>query len=220
MEARVTFKINYYQDNKKKSGICLEKILCGNVESDGLPIPVYAAILKAMLQVEDLLNGEDQLTEPHVLHSNLPITSPGESLKEMGALREDVIEDTIKKEIGEPVKKKRLIKSGPTPPPDLPPTPKTVVTYDNKHKPYTVEEKTEIAMMYASGMPVATIAEKFGRNANAINILVSKMGVKRGDNIEDTDTPADESDRPKVKKGSALVKPWYLKPQVNIKDKK
>lgn len=220
MEATVTFKVNYYQDDEKKSGICLGEILCGDVEGDGLPIPVYMAILKAMLQVEDILNGEHQLTEPHVLHPNLPITSPGESLKEMGALREDVIEDTIKMGTGETVKKKRLIKSGPTPPPDLPPTPKTVVTNDDKRKPYTVEEKTEIAMMYASGMPVATIAEKFGRNENAINILVHRMGVKRGDNIEDTDTPADESDRPKVKKDSALVKPWYLKPQVNIKDKK
>lgn len=220
MASSVTFSFSWDYDPDKKSGLTVKGVFCGNAEE--IPVPLYMAILKAMLRVEDLLNGEDQLTEPHVLHSNLPITSPGESLKEMGALREDVIEDTIKKGIGEPVKKKRLIKSGPTPPPDLPPppTPKTVVTNDNKHKPYTVEEKTEIAMMYASGMPVATIAEKFGRNANAINILVSKMGVKRGDNIEDTDTPADESDRPKVKKGSALVKPWYLKPQVNIKDKK
>ena len=95
MEARVTFKINYYQDDEKKSGICLGEILCGDVEGDGLPIPVYMAVLKAMLQVEDLLNEEDQLTEPHVLHSNLPITSPGESLKEMGATSKDVIKQFI-----------------------------------------------------------------------------------------------------------------------------
>lgn len=219
MASSLTFRIDWEYDPDKKSGLTVKGVFCGNAEE--IPVPLYMAILKAMLQVEDLLNGEDQLTEPHVLHSNLPITSPGESLKEMGALREVVIEDTPKKDGGTPVKLKRLIPDTPPPPvPAPPPTPKTVVTNDNKYKPYTVEEKTEIAMMYASGMPVATIAEKFGRNANTIYILVSKMGVKRGDNIEDTDTPADESDRPKVKKGSALVKPWYLKPQVNIKDKK
>ena len=115
MEARVTFKINYYQDDEKKSGICLGEILCGDVEGDGLPIPVYMAILKAMLRVENLLNGEDQLTEPRVLHSNLPITSPGESLEEMGALREDVIDLRLEMEDGTPAGLKRIIKTGPTP---------------------------------------------------------------------------------------------------------
>lgn len=202
MEARVTFKINYYQDDEKKSGFCLEEILCGDVEGDGLPVPVYMAILKAMLQVEDILNGVEP--EMHVPHPGLPITSPGKSLKEMGATSKDVI--------------KQFIEGQPSVSP--PHSPKTVVTTNKMRQAYTEEEKIEIAIMYASGMPVATIAEKFGRNANSINILVHRMGVKRGDNIEDTDTPADESDRPKVKKGSALVKPWYLKPQVNIKDKK
>lgn len=89
MEARVTFKINYYQDDEKKSGVCLGEILCGDVEGDGLPIPVYMAVLKAMLQVEDILNGEEP--KVHVPHPSLPITSPGESLKEMGATSKDVI---------------------------------------------------------------------------------------------------------------------------------
>lgn len=121
MASNVTFRIDWDYDPDKKSGLTVKSVFCGNAEE--MPVPIYMAILKAMLRVEDLLNGEDQLTEPRVLHSNLPITSPGESLEEMGALREDVIEDTIKKEIDEPVKIKRLIKTGPTPPPDLPPPP-------------------------------------------------------------------------------------------------
>lgn len=227
MEARVTFKINYYQDDEKKSGICLGGILCGDVEGDGLPIPVHMAILKAMLRVEDLLNGVDQLTEPHVLHSNLPITTPGESLEEMGALREDVIEDTIKMGIGEPVKKKTPHQERPNAasrPSSSPLTPKTVVTNDSKRKLYTVEEKTEIAMMYASGISLQAIAEKFNRSTASIQKLISNMGVHRGDDLlvpEQGDTTDSKSDRPTTEsKGSVLKKPWYLKPQVNIKDKK
>lgn len=227
MEARVTFKINYYQDDEKKSGICLGGILCGDVEGDGLPIPVHMAILKAMLRVEDLLNGVDQLTEPHVLHSNLPITTPGESLEEMGALREDVIEDTIKMGIGEPVKKKTPHQERPNAasrPSSSPLTPKTVVTNDSKRKRYTVEEKTEIAMMYASGISLQAIAEKFNRSTASIQKLISNMGVHRGDDLlvpEQGDTTDSKSDRPTTEsKGSVLKKPWYLKPQVNIKDKK
>lgn len=93
MEATVTFKVNYYQDDEKKSGICLGEILCGDVEGDGLPIPVYMAILKAMLQVEGILNWEEP--EVHVPHPGLPITSPGEYLKEMGATSKDVIKQFI-----------------------------------------------------------------------------------------------------------------------------
>lgn len=88
---------------------------------------------------------------------------------------------------------------------------------DKKIKRYTVEEKTEIAMMYANGVSVATIAEKFGRKPNAILVLVNKMGVKRGDNP--IDQQADAS-KPASKPGSVLKKPWYLQSQkVNNKDK-
>lgn len=88
---------------------------------------------------------------------------------------------------------------------------------DKKIKRYTVEEKTEIAMMYANGVPVAAIAEKFGRKPNAILVLVNKMGVKRGDNP--IDQQADAS-KPASKPGSVLKKPWYLQSQkVNNKDK-
>lgn len=217
MRSKITFKADWDHDPEKKSGIYVREIFCG--EAEDIPVPLYMGILKAMLQVENLLNGEDQLTEPRVLHSNLPITSPGESLEEMGALREDVIEDTIKKGIGEPVKKKRLIKTGTPPPPDLPspPTPKTVVTNDNKHKRYTVEEKTEIAMMYASGISLQAIAEKFNRSTASIQKLISNMGVHRGDDLlvpEQGDTTDSKSDRPtNESKGSVLQKPWYLQSQ-------
>lgn len=110
MKADVTFHVEYDENENHL------RISCGNVDGDGLPVPVYMAILKAMLRVEDLLNGEDQLTEPRLLHSNFPITSPGESLEEMGALREDVIEDTIKVECDTPAKFRRII-------PDIPPPP-------------------------------------------------------------------------------------------------
>lgn len=65
-------------------------------------------------------------------------------------------------------------------------------------------------MMYASGMPVSTIAEKFGREPQAIRLLIYKLGVKRGDNPVDPEQ-ADDS-KPASKKGSILKnKPWYLK---------
>lgn len=89
---------------------------------------------------------------------------------------------------------------------------------DKKIKRYTVEEKTEIAMMYANGVPVATIAEKFGRKPNAIMVLVNKMGVKRGDNP--TAPEQADASKPASKQGSVLRKPWYLQSQkVNNKDK-
>lgn len=121
MRSEITFKVDWDHDPEKKSGFYVRNIFCGDAEE--IPVPLYMAILKAMLQVEDLLNGVDQLTEPHVLHSNLPITSPGESLEEMGALREDVIDLGIEMEDGTPAGLKRIIKTGPTPPPDLPPPP-------------------------------------------------------------------------------------------------
>ena len=114
MASKVTFKVHWDNDPEKKSGLVVHQISCGDAED--IPVPLYMAILKAMLRVEDLLNGEDQLTEPRVLHSNLPITSPGESLKEMGALREDVIDLGLEMEDGTPAGLKRIIKTGPTPP--------------------------------------------------------------------------------------------------------
>ena len=81
-----------------------------------------------------------------------------------------------------------------------------------KPKRFSVEEKTEIAMMYADGQSIKTIAEKFGRTDTSIRLLVSKMGVKRGQDIlnpsPDDDGTGQDTDQPKRSK---LDKPWYLK---------
>lgn len=62
-------------------------------------------------------------------------------------------------------------------------------------------------------MNVMAIAEKFGREPSAIRILMSKMGVKRGN-----ENPNQESDG--EKRESALKKPWYLKGQKPMQDRK
>lgn len=68
-------------------------------------------------------------------------------------------------------------------------------------------------MMYESGMNVAAIAEKFGREPQAIRILMSKMGVKRGNESANQESDGE-------KKESALKKPWYLQNQRMMKDRK
>ena len=79
-------------------------------------------------------------------------------------------------------------------------------------------------MMYASGISLQAIAEKFNRSMASIQKLISSMGVHRGDDFlvpEQGDTTDSKSGRPTTEsKGSVLKKPWYLKPQVTIKDKK
>lgn len=75
-------------------------------------------------------------------------------------------------------------------------------------------------MMYADGQSIKTIAEKFGRTDTSIRLLVSKMGVKRGDDVLNPETPAAESEQPKEKKESVLKKPWYLQSQRTIPSKK
>ena len=66
--------------------------------------------------------------------------------------------------------------------------------------------------MYADGQNIKSIADKFGRSVHSIRLLVSKMGVKRGQDIiypsPDDDGQGQETDQPKQSK---LVKPWYLK---------
>ena len=91
MESKITFKIDWTHDPEKKSGISVREIFCGDAED--IAVPLYMAILKAMLQVEDILNGEEP--KVHVPHPGLPITSPGESLEEMGASSKDVIKQFI-----------------------------------------------------------------------------------------------------------------------------
>ena len=100
MESRVTFKIQWSEENKDRN----VKILCGNVEGAGLPVPTYLAILKAISQVEAELNTKPQ-PEPLV---------PEEGVESAG--RE--IEEAIKREGDLPVKLKRLVPDAP------PPTPK------------------------------------------------------------------------------------------------
>lgn len=119
MASSVTFSFSWDYDPDKKSGLTVKGVFCGNAEE--IPVPLYMAILKAVLQVEDLLNGEDQLTEPRVLHPGVTKTSPGESMEEMGALREEIIDLGLEMEDGTPAGLKQIIKTGPTPPPDLPP---------------------------------------------------------------------------------------------------
>lgn len=70
-------------------------------------------------------------------------------------------------------------------------------------------------MMYASGIPLKEIAEKFNRPKTAIQKLISDMGVHRGDNICDpVQEQAQVVDQQEEKKGSALKKPWYLQKQI------
>ena len=56
MESKVTFKIVWDIDPEKTSGHILRKIKCGDAED--IPLPLYMAILKAMMQVENDLNGK------------------------------------------------------------------------------------------------------------------------------------------------------------------
>lgn len=66
--------------------------------------------------------------------------------------------------------------------------------------------------MYADGQNIKSISEKFGRTEQSIRLLVSKMGVKRGQDIlnpsPDDDGTGQDTDQPKRSK---LDKPWYLK---------
>jgi transposase-like protein len=87
-------------------------------------------------------------------------------------------------------------------------------------KAYTEEEKNEIAQLYQDGLQVNEIARRFGRKPESIYKLVSSMGVKRGDDVLNPETPAAESEQPKEKKESVLKKPWYLQSQRTIPSKK
>ena len=199
MESKITFKIAWDIDPEEKSGYCLRRIKCGDAED--IPVPLYMAILKAMLQVEEILNGK---AEPPIESPDpQPTASKIEELKKLREAWSQMGKDLLRDEQAE----------NPTPP-----TPKTVVS--NKPKRFTVEEKTEIAMMYADGQSIKSIAEKFGRTDTSIRLLVSKMGVKRGDDVLNPETPAAESKQPEGKKESVLKKPWYLQSQRTIPSKK
>lgn len=198
MASKVTFKVSWDNDPEKKSGLVVHQISCGDAED--IPVPLYMAILKAMLQVEEILNGK---AEPPIESPDpQPTASKIEELKKLREAWSQMGKDLLRDEQAE----------------NPPPPPKTVVS--NKPKRFTVEEKTEIAMMYADGQSIKTIAEKFGRTDTSIRLLVSKMGVKRGDDVLNPETPAAESEQPKEKKESVLKKPWYLQSQRTIPSKK
>lgn len=175
MKADVTFHVEY---DESKNYL---RISCGNVDGDGLPMPLYMMMLTSLVELQYKINGEKST------NIDQPLS----------------VEERIRKrdEVNLP-----------------PPTPKTVVS--KKPKRFTVEEKTEIAMMYADGQSIKSIAEKFGRTEHSIRLLVSKMGVKRGDDVLNPETPAAESKQPKEKKESVLKKPWYLQSQRTIPSKK
>lgn len=67
-------------------------------------------------------------------------------------------------------------------------------------------------MMYADGLNIKSISEKFGRTVHSIRLLVSKMGVKRGDDVlnPSPDDNGNGQDTDQAKR-SKLDKPWYLK---------
>lgn len=69
----VTFKISYSVDSAKKSGFSVN-VYCGN--SEDLPIPIYMAILKAMLQVDDILNGPPHEDEAKLVNIKGPVEAP------------------------------------------------------------------------------------------------------------------------------------------------
>lgn len=61
MASKVTFKISWDNDPEKKSGLVVHQISCGDAED--IPVPLYMAILKAMLQVDEILNGKGPAEE-------------------------------------------------------------------------------------------------------------------------------------------------------------
>ena len=158
------------------------------VEGDGLPLNVYIGMLQALCKMQKQYN--DRQLE-------IALTPPSEI-----SIVSEVPESTPSTEVPAVSKEE-------TPPP----TPKTVVKKTgNKFKRYTVEEKTEIAVMYSVGTSITEIAKKYDRSPASIQKLISTMGVKRGDDVLNP-SPEDDSkvqDAGKTNK-SKLDKPWYLK---------
>lgn len=202
MDSKVTFSINWRIDNKNGNGYSIN-ISVGNVDGDGLPVSIYFDVLDALMRFERRYNSR---VPPYEVKTG---PDPDDNHQHDGDEQDK--------------HPRRLTKGGAPPPPALPPPPPKIVVpkADNKFKRYTVEEKTEIAVMYSGGTSIAAIAEKFDRSPASIQKLISTMGVKRGDDVLNPETPADESKQPpKEKKESVLKKPWYLKPQKAIPSKK
>lgn len=95
MESNVTFKILWSGEDRGHN----VKILCGNVEGDGLPVPVYMAILQSMSQVEKKING---ITEPTSdVKDSQPTDDNIEALHRMGEAWRKMGEDMLKEELAE-----------------------------------------------------------------------------------------------------------------------
>lgn len=193
MASKVTFKVSWDNDPEKKSGLVVHQISCGDAED--IPVPLYMAILKAMLQVEEILNGEE--VKPDL------IPALDEETKRIGHKIEEALQRDLKP-CDKPVRLRRV--------PTAEPPPKNSSSSDKRYKRFTVEEKTEIAMKYANGEPIASIAKEFDRTPASIQKLISTMGVKRGDDVlnpsPDDDGKAKGSGKTRQSK---LDKPWYLK---------
>ena len=101
MESKVTFKIVWDIDPEKISGHILRKINCGDAED--IPLPLYMAVLKAMLQVEEILNGEE--VKPDL------IPALDEETKQIGHKIEEALQRDLKPG-DKPVRLRRV----PTPP--------------------------------------------------------------------------------------------------------
>ena len=164
MESKITFKVDWTHDPEKKSGIYVREVLCGDAED--IPVPLYMAVLKAMLHVEEILNGEE--VKPNL------IPALDEETKQIGHKIEEALLRDLKPG-DKPVKLRRV--------PTTEPPPKNSSSSDKRYKRFTVEEKTEIAMKFANGEPIASIAKEFDRTPASIQKLISTMGVKRGDDV-------------------------------------
>ena len=193
MESKITFKVDWAHDPEKKSGIYVREVFCGDAED--IPVPLHMAVLKAMLQVEEILNGEE--VKPDL------IPALDEETKQIGHKIEEALQRDLKPG-DKPVRLRRV--------PTTEPPPKNSSSSDKRYKRFTVEEKTEIAMKYANGEPIASIAKEFDRTPASIQKLISTMGVKRGDDVlnpsPDDDVKAKGSGKTRQSK---LDKPWYLK---------
>ena len=99
MEGKVEFKILWSEEEKGHN----VKMLCGDVDGDGLPLSIYMAMLKALSQVETQLNDKPQPYKPQ--------------LAPEAEAEGRVIEDALKMEGGTPVKIRRIPD---TPPPTAP----------------------------------------------------------------------------------------------------
>ncbi len=119
MGSKLTFKVSWDNDPEKKSGFVVNQISCGDAED--IPVPVYMAILKALMKAANILNGETapavESTAPQPNVSDIEaLEKMGEGIRQMGI---DILngDDSIEEE-EEPVRVR-----GPVEPSALPPPP-------------------------------------------------------------------------------------------------